>query len=88
MPAALLLQSSNGSNDQRSAVFWWDGKQLGWVHNGVQIDVGILTGLYQGRPPFTNFNVDMLQGMIDSSWAGGPIPAGFSAPRAVDSSVT
>lgn len=84
---AILLHSHDGSNAQQSAVFWWDGKHIGWVRSGHAIDVGKLCGLYT-TDPLDNFGVGELQAFIDSGWVGGPMPPGFNPPSAVDSSVT
>ena len=82
MPAA-LLQAHDGDDDQHAAVFWWDGKQIGWIPTGTAVSVGIVCGLYiNSQPPLGNFSVSELQSLIDVGWAGGPLPAGFNPPRA------
>lgn len=88
VPAA-LVRANSGNHDQQAHVFWWDGKQIGWVRTEVIMSVGLITGLYTGQPPFTNFNHVEIQALIDSGWAGGPVPPGYNEPTLyVDSSVT
>lgn len=86
VPSA-LVRANSGSNDQQAHVFWWDGKAIGWVRTDVIKDVGLITGLYQGNPPFENFNHVEIQALIDSGWAGGPVPPGYHEPADVDSGV-
>lgn len=81
-----LLNPTGGTAEQNGAVLWWDGRFVGWVRDPEQIDVGQAAGVYQPAPP-RKLPAAVVQRMIDTSWAGGPVPPGFKAPAAVDSSV-
>ena len=92
MKPAVLLQASDDKPDE-NPVFWWDGKQIGWVRNGANgTNTGIAAGLYQagdGNKPIQNFSHDGIQRLIHSGWAGGPVPKGYGSPtkNQVDSAV-
>jgi len=81
----VLLQASNGTKDQQNALFWWDGRQIGLVRATSQRDLGIVAGVYTGdssNRPFRNCGASDLQRIINSSWAGGQVPNGYTAPPA------
>ena len=87
VPAA-LLRANSGTPEQQEAVWWWDGKQIGWVRTGTVMSVGIVCGLYQNlQPPLSNFNHVEIQALIDSGWIGGPVPPGYHQPT-FDTGVT
>lgn len=83
---SVLLAANNGSDEQQSAIFWWDGKAIGWVRSPTQIDVGRVCGLYT-TTPLLNFTASEIQGMMEAGWAGGPIPPGYTSPVHPDSGV-
>lgn len=74
-------------DDTTGAVFWWDGRRLGWVRTGTAIDVGRVCGLYTSEP-LENFSVGEIQAMIDSGWDGGPVPSPYTPPPKIDSGVS
>ena len=90
MPA-YLIKANDGTDYQQAHTFWWDGKQIGHVRTDAQSDVGAFLGVYvvnggTGKP-LDNFSADAIQQMIDSGWAGGPVPLGYNDPSKVDSGV-
>jgi hypothetical protein len=87
VPSA-LLRANSGTPEQQEAVWWWDGKQIGWVRTGTIMSVGIVCGLYANmQPPLSNFNHVEIQALIDSGWIGGPVPPGYHQPT-FDTGVT
>lgn len=78
--SAVVIAASDGSTEQRSAWFWWDGTRIGWVRSPAQLDVGRWFGLYLNvtSDPLLNFSAADIQMMIDSGWSGGPIPPGYA----------
>jgi hypothetical protein len=90
MPAT-TIQANDGTDAQREASFWWDGRQLGWIRTVNQFNVGRVMGFYstgEDGTPLKNFTAVEVQALIDSSWSGGPVPPGYNAPAAVDSGVS
>ena len=88
MPA-YAIQAGTGSDVQKAAIFWWDGKQIGHIPNPTARDVGYFVGMYAMNgdtgKPLDNFSSGDIQGLINVGWAGGPLPPGYTAPKAVDS---
>jgi hypothetical protein len=92
MAKAVILRASD-DKPNHDPLFWWDGKQVGWIRNGANgSSTGVACGFYQltaeGKP-VENFGHEGIQRLINSGWSGGPVPEGYDPPtaRQVDSAV-
>lgn len=78
---AVAIQSSNGNDVQKAAVFAWQpGVAIGHLVDQTSQDVGRITGTlaFDGAgKPLRNFTVAQIADMISRYWSGGPKPAGW-----------